>query len=131
MLNVAASNGKKLCTINSIAEEESIPREYLAKILKELVQMGFLKSHKGIHGGYNLARSRDQITFLEIIEAVDGPMAITFCNLSEAQKKGYHRKGACGAAQFFVEMQKRLAAELGGMNLGKIDYEKYYPGRKK
>jgi Rrf2 family protein len=126
MLNVASKEGEKnLCSINSIAREENIPREYLAKILKELTQMGFLKSYKGIFGGYKLAKARGDISVLSIMEAMEGPFLLSSCNWSEAQKKGFHRKGDCAAAPFFKNLQDRLRTELAGITLDKLDYGNY------
>ena len=130
MMYIAAVNGKRLCTIDQISEGEKIPREYLAKILKELTQKGFLSSWKGVHGGYRLAKARAQITFLDVIEAMQGPLTLSLCNLSETQRNGAHRKGQCAAFPFFDDLKKKLAKELSGINLGKLDYDKYFPALK-
>jgi Rrf2 family protein len=131
MLYIASVNGKRLCTIDGIAEAENIPREYLAKILKELTQKGFLNSVKGIHGGYRLAKPRNEITFLDIIEAIEGPLVLAFCNMTEGERSGSHKRGQCAATPFFEELRKKVAKDLGGMGLGKIDYDKYYPATAK
>jgi Rrf2 family protein len=131
MLYIASVNGKRLCTIDGIAEAENIPREYLAKILKELTQKGFLNSVKGIHGGYRLARARSEVTFLDIIEAIEGPLALAFCNMSDQERTGSHKKGTCAATPFFDELRKKVMKDLSGMSLGKIDYDKYYPASAK
>src|SRR3989339_1748226 len=110
MIYIAAYSDKRLCTINEIAESEGIPREYLAKILKDLTEHGFLKSTKGIYGGYRLAKPAGDISFLNIIEAFEGPMYIAFCNAPERRRDGSHRKGKCAAWQFWDDMQKRVKA---------------------
>jgi Rrf2 family protein len=130
MMHIAAYSDKRLCTISEIAENEGIPREYLAKILKELTEHGFLKSTKGIYGGYKLAKPAESISFLDIIESFEGPMHISLCNATDAKRNGMHRKGKCAIWQFWDDMQKRVKAELAEMNLGKIDYRKYYTTNK-
>ena len=80
LIYVAALNGRRTCSINEIAENEKIPREYLAKILKELTQKGFLISYKGVNGGYKIARDRGTISFLDILEATQGPFVLSSCN---------------------------------------------------
>jgi Rrf2 family transcriptional regulator, iron-sulfur cluster assembly transcription factor len=130
MMYISAVNGKKLSTIDQISENEKIPREYLAKILKELTQKGFLSSWKGVHGGYKLAKPRGQITFLDIMEAMEGPLALALCNLSETQRNGTHRKGQCAAYTFFDDLKKKVVKDLTAMNFGKLDYDKYYPAFK-
>src|SRR5438132_303335 len=57
-----------------IAEKRGIPERFLLKVLKPLVSAQVLFSVKGPNGGYRLARPAHEITLLEILEAVDGPM---------------------------------------------------------
>jgi Rrf2 family protein len=57
-----------------IAQARGIPERFLLKVLKPLVSARVLHSIKGPNGGYRLARPADEITMLEILEAVDGPI---------------------------------------------------------
>jgi Rrf2 family protein len=57
-----------------ISKQYNIPLEYLLKILQQLVRANVLRSKRGPRGGFFLARPAENITLLEIIEAVDGPM---------------------------------------------------------
>jgi Rrf2 family protein len=57
-----------------IAAARGIPERFLLKVLKPLVSARVLMSIKGPNGGYRLARKPDDITMLEILEAVDGPI---------------------------------------------------------
>ena len=57
-----------------IAEARGIPERFLLKVLKPLVSARLLHSVKGPNGGYRLARPASDITMLEILEAVDGPI---------------------------------------------------------
>ena len=59
---------------HKIAEERGIPERFLLKVLKPLVSARVLLSIKGPNGGYRLARPANDISVLEIIEAVDGPI---------------------------------------------------------
>ncbi|MFH1615425.1 MAG: Rrf2 family transcriptional regulator [Planctomycetota bacterium] len=65
-----------------ISKEYDIPLEYLLKILQQLVRANVLRSKRGPRGGFFLARPAENITMLEIIEAVDGPM-VTSMHLGE------------------------------------------------
>ena len=122
---VASLEGRGLASINEIARAEGIPREYLAKVLKALVRQGFLKSIRGVAGGYQLARPRKAITFLQVIEAMDGPFNPTMCTKPEDDRFG-HRKGECPASAFFANMKRWSVKDLGSMNLADIPYEKFY-----
>jgi Rrf2 family protein len=68
-----------------ISKEYGIPLEYLLKILQQLVRANVLRSKRGPRGGFFLARSADEITLLQVIEAVDGPM-ISHLHLAELTK---------------------------------------------
>jgi len=57
-----------------VAEARGTPERFLLKVLKPLVDLGVLKSVKGPHGGYRLARPAKTISLLEVVEAVDGPI---------------------------------------------------------
>jgi Rrf2 family protein len=59
---------------HNIADARGIPERFLLKVLKPLVSAHVLRSVKGPNGGYKLARSPSDITMLEILEAVDGPI---------------------------------------------------------
>jgi FeS assembly SUF system regulator len=60
-----------------------IPLPTVSKVLKILTQGGILRSHQGSKGGYSLAKPAGEISASEIIEAVEGPVAITDCSSSE------------------------------------------------
>jgi Rrf2 family protein len=59
---------------HKIAQERGIPERFLLKVLKPLVSARVLLSIKGPNGGYRLARPASDISMLEILEAVDGPI---------------------------------------------------------
>jgi Rrf2 family protein len=65
---------------HTIARVQGLPEEFLMKVLKPLVSARILYSLRGAHGGYRLARAAKDITLLEIVEAVDGPV----CGLAPA-----------------------------------------------
>jgi Rrf2 family protein len=56
-----------------------VPEDFLAKILKQLVDHGLARSARGPHGGYTLGRPAEEVSFLDVIEAVEGPVALNVC----------------------------------------------------
>ena len=62
-----------------IADSYGIPLPLLSKVLQKLTQKGLLASEHGTHGGYRLAREARQITALEVIQTLDGPIILTSC----------------------------------------------------
>jgi FeS assembly SUF system regulator len=62
-----------------LAAEAHLPLPMVSKILKLLAREGLLTSHRGVKGGYGLARQAEEISMAEIIAALEGPIAITEC----------------------------------------------------
>lgn len=69
----------KLVTATQLAEETAVPAPTVSKVLKELAREGVLTSHRGVKGGYVLAGKPEDITVLQIIRALEGPVALTSC----------------------------------------------------
>jgi Rrf2 family protein len=74
MANHKKGKGDIPIASHKIAEERKIPERFLLKVLKPLVSADILLSIKGPNGGYRLARPASDITMLEVVEAVDGPI---------------------------------------------------------
>ena len=114
-LSVRQDNGP--CSIAEIAEAEKIPREFTAKVLKELCRTGFLRSRLGPHGGYRLAKPPDQMTVLEIMEALDGPLAINDC-LAEPHFCG--QTPGCRMHRLFQRVNDSMKEILGRTSIADI-----------
>lgn len=72
-LQLAKNKGDTPVPCNQIAAEGNMPERFLLQILRSLVNAGILKSTRGVVGGYALKKPADQISLLEIMEAVEGP----------------------------------------------------------
>lgn len=71
---MAVQKNSKPMASHHIAQARGIPERFLLKVLKPLVSVRILLSIKGPNGGYRLARAANEITLLDILEAVDGPI---------------------------------------------------------
>jgi Rrf2 family transcriptional regulator, iron-sulfur cluster assembly transcription factor len=107
----------KSASINQIAEGEGIPREFLAKILKELSVKKVIVSFQGVKGGYRLVSKPKEITYLQIIEAIEGPLHISLC--TEPGQTYCNRVGSCDAHVFWVKQEELLKRNLSKTNFGK------------
>ena len=85
-------NGKHLITAQEIAKRYEIPLEYLFKILQQLVHAGILRSKRGPRGGFILAGSSENISFLQIFEAIEGAALLDLCISHHASKEKYIAK---------------------------------------
>jgi len=81
--HLAAS--RKSASAKDIAEAYRIPTALLSKILQNLARAGLLVSEQGTHGGYRLARDPHEITALEVIRTIDGPIILTHCFTEHAE----------------------------------------------
>jgi Rrf2 family protein len=70
--------GERIAT-SQVAKEQKIPPSFLAKIISQLSIAGLLQTSRGARGGIALSRDPGQITLLEVIEAIDGPIQLNMC----------------------------------------------------
>jgi FeS assembly SUF system regulator len=88
MTQFARSGRDGLFSVSDLAARTGLSAPMVNKTVKLLAKAGLLASSRGVNGGYQLARDAGTMTLEEIIEAVDGPIALTECH--------EHGGGACG-----------------------------------
>ena len=79
MIHLAGLPPDRIASLQGLSTTLHLPREFLAKILKLLAEKGLVRSARGARGGYQLARPARDISFLEVIEAVEGPVQLNVC----------------------------------------------------
>jgi Rrf2 family protein len=79
VLHLAQQRPGNLVTTAQVAREQHIPRTFLAKILSQLSAAGLVRSTRGAHGGVSLARAPVDVSLLDVVEAIDGPMLLNEC----------------------------------------------------
>jgi Rrf2 family protein len=80
-----ATGARRSASAKDIADAYGIPLPLLSKVLQKLVRTGLLVSEQGTHGGYLLARPAQEISALEVIRAIDGPIILTQCFTEHAE----------------------------------------------
>jgi Rrf2 family protein len=110
----------QLGSINSISEAERVPREFLAKILKDLTRGGVLKSYQGVTGGYKLAKPAKEVSFLNIIEIIDGPLRVSLA--TDSKVKAFNGEGRSDSAfeKFWKDQEKTIRTSLSRQNFGRF-----------
>jgi Rrf2 family protein len=76
VIYLSVKDRRKCCSITEIAKQYGVPKEFLKKIIQDLIRCGLIKSKRGASGGYSLARSPEQISFYDVIAALEGPIAV-------------------------------------------------------
>ena len=93
---------------SQIAEEKDIPLSFLAKIIAQLSVAGLLQTMRGARGGVTLARMPEEISLLEVVEAIDGPILINEC-VNDNYQCTQH---GCPMRNIWQEAQADLVARL-------------------
>lgn len=87
LLALARSAGRGPVLISELASQDAIPRKFLEAILLDLKRHGLVQSQKGKGGGYYLRRDPSQVTFGDVIRALEGPLALVPCVSQTAYMK--------------------------------------------
>ncbi len=119
MLDVAIESGPQegRARTHEIAQRQGIPPALLAKLVPLLVRAGLLDSQRGARGGLFLAREASEISLLEIIEAIEGPIALNRCTTHPTQCE--HTEN-CPVYPVWQQAQSRLVHLLETTTLGDL-----------
>lgn len=115
VIYLARENAGRYGRVSEIAKAKDIPQAFLAQILPLLATRGVVKSQQGAHGGYALAREPASISFLEVIECVEGPLRLNKC------VDGHHDDcsilDTCEMLNVWSQAQSRMVDFLGGVTM--------------
>ena len=103
-----------------IAEQFDIPVELMAKVLQRLTRRGLLASQQGTHGGYQLARAAAGITVADVIQAIDGPVAVTACS-AHADRCGQFAK--CNVRDPLWKIREIILSALKTATVSELAHE--------
>ena len=79
MVYLAQLGPERRASTSQIAQEKQIPPSFLAKIVSQLSVAGLLQTSRGARGGVSLAKSAADISLLDVVEAIDGPILLNDC----------------------------------------------------
>lgn len=105
--------GQGPVTLDVICASRELPKQYLTKIFASLVKAGLVTPIRGKHGGYTLMRKPAEITVLEVVEAVEGPIILNFCQQSPPQCD----RTNCRIRPVWADLQKTIRQKLGSLSL--------------
>ena len=118
MKHLALRGDRGSSSAREIAEQYDIPIELLAKVLQRLVRRGLLASHQGTRGGYELARGPAHISVADVIQAIDGPVAVTACSTEEGTDCEQFAK--CNVRDPLWRVRERILAALGECTIAEL-----------
>src|ERR1035437_2787359 len=123
MLYLAKQPAGKLSYTSEIAVAQRIPPSFLAKVVNQLAKAGLVISRRGPMGGLELGRDPAKITLREIVEVIEGEIAVNVCTTS--REYACFRAG-CSLKGAFNSAQQRFLESLESANLAQLAFGDAY-----
>lgn len=111
LAHMAKQDQSLIHNARDLSETIGIPLPTVSKVLKILTQGGILRSNQGSKGGYSLAKPATEISAAQIIEAIEGPVAITECSVAEGCERN------CLVSQSWQKVNGAVIGALKGLKL--------------
>jgi len=112
-------------SLTSVADAELLPLAYLEHLVAKLREAGLVSSTRGAHGGYQLARPPEEIDMLDVVQALEGPIAPMECFHEEREGKvlcSHETDGgrACATKVLWTRVQGGVTKALAGTSLAEL-----------
>lgn len=121
MLDLAFNADNGPVPLNELAARQKISLKYLEKLVRTLKAAGLIKSHRGAHGGYELAREIKAISVGETVRVLEEQSAITPCAEASVYACEFCKEtGDCLARMIWIEASKAMFAYLDEITLDKL-----------
>lgn len=111
---MANHHGDGPTTLKAICAARDLPKQYLVKLFSSLAKADIVTAIRGKRGGYVLSREPKQITVLEVIEAVEGPIALNYCQHTPPKCEEDH----CKLRPVWTELQGIFRGKLSAVTIG-------------
>jgi Rrf2 family protein len=123
---LASKGASDVASSRAIAERFDIPVELLAKILQRLARRGLVAAHKGVRGGYHLARPAWALSVAEVVQAIDGPLTFTACSPRDIACGQF---ASCTVRDPLWRVRERILSVLQTVTVADIDADHRVPMR--
>jgi FeS assembly SUF system regulator len=124
VMTCIAAHPDDVLSTAQIAEEAHLELPTVSKLLKSLGHAGLVDSFRGVNGGYRLARPAQEISVAEIVEAMEGPLGMTECSISEGQCE---REAQCSVRGSWQRINNVLDNALRTMSLADMLHPAAHP----
>ena len=123
LVDLATHDAEKPRLIRDIAESQGISEKYISRLVIDLRKAKMIRSVRGVNGGFHLAKAPEDITLLDIMEAMEGPLAIVDC--VHIPKK-CDRNTNCAAREIWSKLNDGIRELMRGVTLADVlsAYEK-------
>jgi len=117
MIRLAALPEEERLAAPELARGIQAPESFVSKILQQLVQRGMVTSHRGAGGGFQLAVAPENVSLLDVVEMVQGPLQINLCVAGESS---CDLSAWCGAHPIWNEAQAALRKVLASASIARL-----------
>jgi Rrf2 family protein len=121
MVYLAAQPAEARILLPALAEATDAPESFLSKVLQALARAGFISSRRGQAGGFAILERGTQASMREVVEAIDGPMCLNVCLMTE---RSCPRKAWCPAHPVWVKAQEAMLQVLDGARIAEMAAQK-------
>jgi len=122
LLGHFAQHEEALASTSELAETYHMPRPVVANLLKEFTKAGLLESRRGLHGGYRLAHPATDISLLDVLSVIDGPVQLIDCAVLDiagaSSQCGY--EDVCPSRSPMRAVHRRIIDLLDGISLSEL-----------
>lgn len=119
MLDLANHYAGKPVTLNNIAKRQNMSDGYLEQLMVHLKNSGLVKSVRGAQGGYMLARAPEDISVLDVLRSLEGPLAPVACVSEEAPDLCGRFEG-CATRKVWEDVRNQMNKVLGSYSLADL-----------
>ncbi|MFQ5839999.1 MAG: RrF2 family transcriptional regulator [Candidatus Methylomirabilales bacterium] len=109
MLYLARQPHGKVSRLKDIAADQGVPPGFLSKVTQALARAGLARSSRGVHGGVALARDPRDVSVKDVVEAIEGPVALNLCLL---ERGACPRQAGCSMYPVWRKAQRRMLEVL-------------------
>lgn len=121
MVELARHYGSGPISLSEMAEHEELPRPYLEQLVVSLREAGLVTSTRGARGGYELARPPASIHMIEVVTALEGPIAPMICaSAAPHDADTCQRAGFCNVERLWQRVRDAIVEALDSMTLEEL-----------
>jgi len=125
LVELGRRDGGSPVALANVAEAETLPLSYLEHLVARLRDAGLVSSTRGAHGGYRLARPAGEITMLEVVEALEGPVTPMECFHADPEGRvlcSHESDGdaACSTKMLWTRVHGGVTKALAGTTLDEL-----------
>lgn len=113
MVFLASEGAGQLFSIREVSQRIDVPRSFLGNVVQRLSAAGLVETVKGVQGGLRLVRHPDEISALDVIEAVDGPIVLSDCQKTDGCGHNHY----CGVSPLMDRLRRQMCHTLSGTSI--------------